>query len=232
MRARVFTVLLALSASGVLSCTIFATVSLSGLESDGGTVNNGCRNVLTGVNACGACMEENAGPYANQLCSQNKYSATLSDMEECAKNPEYGSYSCRTFFPASDASISTATTPEALASNIEVVIGKNCETKCQYVYLTYPGCQDKSVELATATPCGACITESCRAQLVKAAKGGGISNAPLTACGRAEKDCKGAPDCSGIAYKPDAGYSAEMKAVLDCVAAQCGSSGSNQCPGL
>jgi hypothetical protein len=228
MRARILTVLGTLAAGSVVSCTIFASVSLSGLESDGGTVNNGCRNLLTTVNACGACMEQQAGGYANQLCTQNKYARTLSDMEACAKEPAVDNYECNTFFPASDASISTATTPEALASNIEVQIGNNCEAQCQYVFLTYSGCSSKTVQLATATTCGTCITNNCRAELVKAKRGGGISSAPLVACGRSGNDCVGAPDCSQIKYKPDAGYSNEMKAVLDCVATQC----TGVCPGL
>ncbi len=220
--------LLSITASTVLSCTIFTTVSLSGLESEGGVSNNGCRNVLTAVSACGACMETQAGAVADQLCAQNKYAITLSDMETCAKDPRVGSSACSDFFPASDASISGSTDPAALQSNIEVLIGKNCEAQCQFVYITYTGCSGKTVRLEEATACGKCITEQCRGPLVTARNKGGISSAPLTACGKSDQDCQGSPDCSGLTVKPDAGYSGEMLSVFSCVKSAC----SGICPGL
>lgn len=221
-------VVLAMTASTVWSCTIFTAVSLGGLESEGGVSNNGCRNTLAAVSACGACMETQAGAVADQLCAQNKYANTLSDMETCAKNPSVGSSACSDFFPAPDASISSSTTPAALQSNIEVLIGKNCEAQCQYVFISYQGCSGTTVRLEEATACGKCITEQCRAQLVTARNKGGIASAPLTACGKSDQDCLGSPDCSGLTVKPDAGYSAEMQSVFSCVKSAC----TGICPGL
>lgn len=220
--------ILALSGLAAFSCTIYSTVSLGGLGSDGGTVNNGCRNVLTNLNACGACMEEQAGSAADQLCAQNKYANAISAMEGCAKSRSVDNNDCSDFFPPADASLSNATTPEALTNNIELKIGQKCEEVCQYVFVSYSAC-GKTVQLAEAGACGSCITEKCRSELVTAKRKGGIASAPLVACGHnAANDCIGPTDCSTVHYKPDAGYSNEMKDVYDCVILRC----TDDCPGL
>ena len=214
------------------SCTIYATASLGGLGPDGGgAVNNGCRNVLTNVNACGACMEQAAGAAADQLCPQRKGSTTLVDMEDCAQKPELGSSACSTFFPASSAAISSATTPDALESNIEVLIGKSCELQCQKVSIGFSGCKGATVKLESH-PCGKCMTESCQAELIKTYRSGGIPKTTLVDCGKTSDDCPTtAPTCDTI-KNPGTSYTADAKALFTCIVQKCGSAGDASCPGL
>ena len=222
----VTTLALALVPGALVSCTIYATTSLSGLgDGNGGDSGidayNGCRTVLTTTSTCGACLEANGGTYANALCKLNSNASVLSDMEDCAKDPSVNNYNCGTFFPQSDAAISTSNTEPALVSNMKVVTGKGCESVCQYAFLTYTGCSGQTKQIVSATNCGACITEKCRDVLAPCYKKGDLDKDPITSCAANSNDCV-TPSCADlIAAKPDGGYSACSITAYQCVQAQC-----------
>lgn len=225
------TATLTLGSGALASCTIFATTSLSGLGEDSSGADsgidayNGCRSVLTNVSTCGACLEANAGDYANSLCKLNSNASVISDLESCATDPSVKNYDCNTFFPQSDAAISSVNSEPALVSNIKVTAGKGCESLCQYAFLTYTGCTGQTKQLVSATNCGACITEKCRATLAPCFKKGDLDWAPITDCARNSNDCA-VPDCTELnaAAGADAGsYSACSIASYACVKAQCAS---------
>lgn len=224
--AIVTTAALALAPGALVSCTIYASTSLSGLgdgngKDSGVDAYNGCRNVLTTVSACGACLEANAGTYANSLCKINSNASVLSDMEDCAKDPSVANYNCGTFFPQSDAAISTANTEPALVSNMKVATGKGCENVCQYAFLTYSGCNGETKQIVSATNCGACITEKCRAELAACYKKSDLDKTPITSCAANANDCV-TPSCAElVAAKPDAGYSACSITAYACVKSLC-----------
>jgi hypothetical protein len=222
----VTTAVLALLPGALVSCTIYASTSLSGLgdgngKDSGVDAYNGCRNILTTVSKCGECLEGNAGDYANALCAHNSNATILSDMEDCAKDPSVTNYNCGTFFPQSDAALSSADSEPALTSNIKVTAGKGCESSCQYAFLTYSGCSGQTKQIAEAGACGACITEKCRAELAACVKKSDLDKDPITACAANSNDCV-TPTCTElINAKADGGYSACSLTAYTCVKAQC-----------
>jgi len=225
------TAALALLPGALVSCTIYASTSLSGLgegnKDSGVDAYNGCRTVVTGISACGACLEGNAGAYANALCGHNSGATILSDMEDCAKDPSVNNYNCGSFFPQSDASISTADSEPALISNIRVTAGIGCESSCQYAFLTYSGCSGQTKQIAEAGACGACITETCRPELAACLKKSDLDTTPITTCASNSNDCV-TPSCAQLnALVADGGnHSACSIAAYACVKSKC----ANDCP--
>lgn len=215
--------------TGPLACSLYVFSQVNGLGNvdggaDGAVTNNGCRNILTNVSACGACMEQVAGDTANKLCDKNAGSYVLSDMETCAKDPSVNTFECDTFFPPPDASLSSTQDEAAYASNIRVLVGGSCESVCQFCDVTYSGCQGKTVAISSATACGNCVVQKCRDVLVPVCRNSQVPRTEIAACARNSNDCVGAPDCSGVVNaSADGGYDDGSLAIFDCIKTKCAS---------
>ncbi len=223
-----------MAVTGPLACSLYVFSQVNGLgngadggDTDGQVTNNGCRDILTNLGACGKCMEDNAGTMADNLCGKNPNSYVLTDMESCATDPSVNNFDCDTFFPKSDASISNADDEAAYASNIRVLVGGACESVCQFCDITYSGCSGKSVKISTATQCGQCIVNDCRDVLVPACRNGQVPRTEIGNCAKDAGDCVGAPDCSDVVNAgADGGYDDASLAIFSCIKTTC----SGYCP--